>query len=127
MKPRFLIFPCVFSDFQFEIIQKVRDQLLSCKLDLATLCLLNSDVRLLKVDCIISDLSELLGNKISKGWRYNSYVLNLAVVKLDYAQTILELDLNVSSSPTVTVISHSFDTLSQILSDCYVDYINEEF
>jgi len=127
MKPRFLIFPCLLNDFQFEIIQKVIEKLRKCHYELTVLCSLNPEVRYLKIDCIVTDLSEILKNRIDKGWRYNSYVLNLAVVKIDYALTIVDLDLSSSVLPLSIELLHSYEVLSQILSDCYIDYMNDQF
>jgi len=127
MKPRFLIFPCLLTDEQFQIIQSVKESLAKCHYELTVLCSLNPEVRYLKIDCIVTDLSEILKNRIDKGWRYNSYVLNLAVVKLDYVITIVNLDLCPECKVLHTELLHSLEVLSQILSDSYIDYIKDEF
>ena len=127
MRPRFLIFPCVLTDEQFEIIAKVRNSLNECHLELTTMCMLNPQVKYLKVDCIVNDLSEVLKNKIEKGWRYNSYVLNLAIVKLDYAITIVNLDLNNSESKLAILLQHCYEVTAQILCNSYSEYASSEF
>lgn len=127
MKPRFLIFPCIFNNEQFDLIQGIKEKLGKCHYELSILCSLNPDVRYLKIDCIVADLSEVLKNRIEKGWRYNSYVLNLSVVKLDYAISIVNLDLNKGNSNLLKELVQCYEVLSQLLSDAYVDYSEEMF
>jgi len=127
MKPRFFIFPCILSDVQFEMITEIRDQINSCKNDLCIAGMLHPHFNILKIDCIVNDLSEVLKNQIAKGWRYNSYVLNLSIVKLDYLLTLINVESNITCTEMHAKIVHCYEVLSQILSDCYVDYIDEQF
>jgi hypothetical protein len=125
MKPKFFIFPCQLTDQQFEVISEIRDLLNAQKLVLCKCQLKNPDSKLLRIDLIVNDLSEVLKNGITHGWRYNSYVLNLAIVKLDYCLTLINLELGSNLFALEVNIQHSLETLQQILSDSYIDFMQE--
>ena len=125
MSPKFFIFPCVISDEDFNLINQIREQLVTCHSDLTVMCLFNTNIRYVNIDHIVTDLSEVLRNRIVKGYRYNSYILNISIVKLDYILTVIRLDTDQANSKLATKIEHCLSALSQVLSNLYVDYCED--
>jgi hypothetical protein len=115
MNSNYLIYPCVLTNDQFEELRFTKEKLQEI-LDFQAI---NDQKRVDKanyyVGQIIRDLSELVSNHNSNGYRYNSYLLNMLCVKLSYVHELYQIINSESKGWIINLLSESNYTISVIL------------
>jgi len=119
MESTYLIFPMVLSDNQFKQISDVISNLSKMSFNKLTSLPIGSHDIIYYLAKAIIDLEEVIRNKNSRGYRYNSYILNLAALKLSFIAELIEKKYLHSLINEHLTIMHSINLLKQILSDSY--------
>ena len=125
MTTKYLIFPIVFCDNDFEKFLVVKNEITSMdfnKLANAKKCRENIVYHLAKAAI---DLEEIIKNKNSKGYRYNSYLLNMAALKLSFVVDLLVCNLSVDFEYEIKTVNVLIRSLSTILHEHYEDFLLE--
>lgn len=127
METKFLIFPCVLTSQDQETIKQVYSDLGSIIESLQTISELKSKFDKVRLPLVLFDLREIISNLNINGYRWNSYCLNMILVKLTFYLQILEQSDKWKASYHVSDINAIIKTLSSILGAKYYEWqmINE--
>ena len=127
MNTKLFIFPITLTDDNFETLSQIRENLV-CNWDdhtnVINSCKQNIIYYLAKA-CI--DIQEIITNKNSKGYRYNSYLLNISMIKLGYVVQLLMKNDKAALKHQIEQIHYAIDEIDHILrtgkclydSDCF--------
>ena len=127
MNSKLFIFPITLTDDNFLTLSEIRQNLTQewdDKIDNLSSCKQNIIYYLAKA-CI--DIQEIITNKNSKGYRYNSYLLNISMIKLEYVVQLLAKNDSTYFKHRIQVIHDAIDQIDIILrtgkclydSDCF--------
>lgn len=115
MTINYLIFPCVLSDNQFDELRFAKEKLE----EVLNFKAINDQKRVDKanyyVGQIIRDLSEIVSNHNSNGYRYNSYLLNMLCLKLSYVHELYQLINSENTGWVLILLSEINYSISVIL------------
>jgi len=115
MNSNYLIYPCVLTNDQFEELRFVKEKLE----EVLNFQAINDQKRVDKanyyVGQIIRDLSEIVSNHNSNGYRYNSYLLNMICVKLSYVHELYQIIASENIGWVIILLSETNYQISVIL------------
>jgi hypothetical protein len=119
MKANYLIFPMVLNDYDFQTITNCLSLINS--LNFSAIDSLSSHFHniIYSIAKASIDLSEMLTNKNCKGYRYNSYILNMAILKLTFASEIIENKYSNTLFVELKTIDSCINQLHSVLSTAY--------
>ena len=127
MNSKLFIFPITLTDNDFLTLSEIRTNLTlnwDERIDKLNTCKQNIIYYLAKA-CI--DIQEIITNKNSKGYRYNSYLLNISMIKLEYVVQLLAKNDFTYFKHRIEAIHNAIDAIDNILrhgkclydSDCF--------
>jgi len=115
MSTKFLIYPLCFDENDFQIFKEYRNKFTALSFDkLSCLVKCHRNVIYYLAKSII-DIDEILSNKNTKGYRYNSYLLNIIVLKLEYIVELMIYEKNAILKDEIELIRICIRDLKLIL------------
>ena len=125
MTTHFLIFPMVLNDQEFGTLDQISKDL--SKLDFNKICSVrnckqNIIYHLAKAIITIQDVTK---SKNCQGYRYTSYALNMAVLKLEFVKELLIKEDCKLLKDEITAVKQSIIQISSILEGAYIEYKKE--
>ena len=119
MKTNFLVYSMLLTDQDFIDLEKQGTVLRKLNFDRLTRITTFKNSVIYYLAHAILDIQELLGKKNNRGYTYNSYVLNLAIIKLTFVCEII----NAKGLPYLKeerdIILNSIKILTKILDEAY--------
>ena len=119
MKTHFLIFPIVFSDTDFETLTIQVITLKNLNFERLTSLIQCKQSIIYHIAHAVLDIQEILDNRNCKGYRYNSYCLNLSILKLTFVFELLKSKDLLLFREEISIIQSTIISLSSIITVNY--------
>ena len=128
METKFLVFPCPLYTSDIAILKDIFESLTDLILRLDSIQQLKPKFDRVRLPLVAMDLKEILNSSNPLSYRYNSYCLNMIIVKLAYHLSILEAATNLFVSELIVDIKSIMTSVSAILQAKYYEWseINTE-
>lgn len=124
MEAKYLIYPCVFSEDEFNSLRSVESVVNELFMEVSVKeqkLIENINHYLAKA---LTDLKEIVNNKNCKGYRYNSYLLNMVELKLTYVYELMrKVDVSRVNNQ-LSKISEAIYITGLILDSSYRNYLD---
>lgn len=119
-----LVFPCQISEQEYSIINVTRLELAEQIISLRSI--VNYSPRHIVTDLmqVAYDLREVMSYKHSGGNRFNSYILRLCILKLDFAISVLQGHSSIERERICNLLLTYQSDLQAILLRSYQDFKN---
>jgi hypothetical protein len=115
MKSNYLIYPMVLSDSDFVLLKNAASDLRNLNFERISSLRNCSHNFIYYLAMAILNLEEVITNSNSRGYRYNSYVLNMAYLKLSFAAELIEAKELRKLQVEFDTIKRSLSTIHEIL------------
>lgn len=118
-----LIFPVIFSDEQFQKLDQIRNILTEMIIELNEISVCNR--KLLQVDLSRSvfDINEIISYRNIKGYRWNSYILRMSILKMEYIIEVLSHEDQQKHLMLLSDLKNSQNSMLLILEQCFDEYL----
>lgn len=115
MSNHFLIYPCVFNDQEYETLRTEFENCTNYLLKLNEITYLKPKFDAIRFPMLLLDFSEVLRYRNKRGYKFNSYILNMLILKIEYQITLLEKDDNLWITEIVHEMKETARKLTEIL------------
>jgi hypothetical protein len=119
MKSNYLIYPMVLSDYDFQTITNCLSLINSLNFNGIDSLSPNFHHIIYSVAKASLDLQEMITNKNTRGYRYNSYVLNMAILKLTFVSELIENKFSLVLPEHYKTLNSVIKQLHSVLSTAY--------
>lgn len=116
-----LIFTCKLNETKFELLKNQISILTQIQTNLTNLSILFNKPQPIKLYHILKDLKVLITYKCKINDIYNSYILTLITIKLDYLIIENQPPHMITDTQLVSMMRSSKYVIETILNDCYND------
>lgn len=120
-----LIFPIVFSDDDFKTLDTFKDVLTDLITELNEISVCNPKMLGLGFYNVLQDLKEVIRYRNAKGYKWNSYLLRLILVKLEYVNEVLKDECAINARAANKVVIIWSDILLEMLCHKFVNWLND--
>lgn len=110
-----LIFQVVFEESELKTIDSIRLSLADLIIEVNEISVCNRKLLGIELSRVVLDLREILSCNYRNGYKWNSYVLRMAILKLSYIYEVLKAEDCVKHSKLMISISKVYILLSEIL------------
>lgn len=117
-----LIFSINFSEDQFNSLDMIRNVLTDLILDINEISVCNRKLLQVSLSQSVLDLKEIIMYINIKGYRWNSYVLRMTILKLTYIIEVLRADDREKHCLILNDIEVCLEGLTYILSSSFEEY-----
>ena len=117
-----LIFSINFSEDQFTSLDLIRNVLADAILDINEISVCNQKLLQVSLSQSVLDLKEIIKFRNIKGYRWNSYVLRMAILKLTYIIEVIILDDDEKHLILINDLKEVLKGLLYILEISYKEY-----
>ena len=124
METKFLIFPCVLTSEDITILKNVYQDFSELIIKLDSISELKPKFDKVRLTLVLFDLRELFLNENISGYRWNSYCLNMVIVKLTYHLSLLENNLELFYNGIMYEVNSVITAISQVLAAKYYEWQN---
>lgn len=114
-----LIFQVVLNQVQLQTIDRLRNDLADMIIEVNEISVCNRKLLGVELSKIALDFRELIGNANTKGYKWNSYVLRMAILKINYIATILKQEDLRPYNKLINKLVKSEILLNEILYECF--------
>lgn len=114
-----LIFPVVLQPLHLQTIDKLRNSLADMIIEVNEISVCNRKLLGVELSRIALDFRELLSNSNSKGYKWNSYVLRMAILKLNYIYEVIKKEDLKKYDALLMDLAITECLLSEILFECF--------
>lgn len=114
MKSQFLIFDCIFNDQELSLLNREKYNLSDMLINLHSLSIGNTKLLSTKLELTLLDMRELVNYKNARGYKWNSYILAMLILKLEYLVNILEPLKEQAAQDLFLKMLDSYTTLSEL-------------
>ena len=90
MEIRPLVFECVLNDQELYHLNQIKNNLAECLINLHATAIGCEKLLYPKIELTLLDLREIINNAAIKGYKWNSYILQMVLLKTAYIMSILE-------------------------------------
>ena len=128
METKFLVFPCPLYSQDIVILKDIFESLTDLILRLDSIQQLKPKFDRVRLPLVAMDLKEILNSSNPLSYRYNSYCLNMIIVKRAYHLSILEAATDLFVSEIIVDLKSIMTSVSAILQAKYYEWseINTE-
>jgi len=114
MQAKYLIFDCVFNEQEMYILNKHKNILADCLIGLHSIGHSYKQLLYPRVELALLDLREIINQKQIVRAKWNSYVLAMLILKLEFTINMLEKLTDSNSCELMETISNSYYRLSEL-------------
>lgn len=122
METKFLVFPCPLTSGDIVILKDTFESLTDLILRLDKITELKPKFDKVRLPLVAMDLKEILHSSNYAGYRYNSYCLNMIIVKLAYHLSVLESAGSFMLDEIIIDCKSIMTTISAILQAKYYEW-----
>lgn len=114
-----LIFKVILQPVHLQTIDKLRNLLADMIIEVNEISVCNRKLLGVELSRIALDFRELMNNCYVNGYKWNSYVIRMAILKINYVYKIIEEENKQKHSKLLTSLSQAEILLSEILFECF--------
>lgn len=114
-----LIFSVVLQPLHLQTIDKLRNSLADMIIEVNEISVCNKKLLGVELSRIALDFRELLSNSNTKGYKWNSYVLRMAILKLNYMYEVIKKEDLKKYDALLMDLAITETLLSEILFECF--------
>jgi hypothetical protein len=122
---KYLIYPCVLTDNDLELIKVQGINVSKCLIECSETGMKQKENINYHLTKVVMDIQEIVLNRNLKGYRYNSYLLNMIELKLTYVYELMrKLDSTILMRE-MSIIADSCFVFGLVLDSTYDVYKGE--
>ena len=117
-----LIFSINFSEWQFTTLDLIRNLLADIILEINEISVCNRKLLQVSLSQSVLDLKEIIKYRNIKGYRWNSYVLRMTIIKLTYIIEVLNAENHELHKGLIYELTECLHGLEFILNQSFEEY-----
>lgn len=125
MTPRYFIFPMILCDSDYSTLIGITEMLKSLSFDKLTATATSKHSLVHYLACAIIDIQEVTEHKCKPDYKFSSYLLNMACLKLTFVNELIQSKEPERLKEESLKIQITIRNINQILTLCYLLHTGE--